>query len=87
MGVSVGVERLFSILEAQARADESSVRTVETQVLVASGQKNFLEDRMAVCAKLWDAKIKVRIPLPSNCEERLEWPPRLNCSTRSSQSY
>ena len=61
VGVSIGVERLFSILEAQARADEASVRTVETQVLVASGQKNFLEDRMAVCAKLWDAKIKAEL--------------------------
>ena len=59
MGVSIGVERLFSILEAQAKAAEDTVRTVETQVLVASGQKNFLEDRMTVCAKLWDAKIKV----------------------------
>ena len=64
MGVSIGVERLFSILEAQAKASEAAVRTVETQVLVASGQKNFLEDRMAVCTKLWDAKIKVVLSSP-----------------------
>lgn len=61
VGLSIGIERIFSILEARAKAGGSQkVRTVETQVLVASGQKNMLEERMKVCALLWNAGIKVR---------------------------
>lgn len=60
IGLSIGIERIFSILEARAKLDASKVRTVETQVMVASGQKNMLEERMRVCTMLWDAGIKVR---------------------------
>ncbi len=60
VGLSIGIERIFSILEARAKsAGPGTMRTVETQVMVASGQKNMLEERMHVCARLWDAGIKV----------------------------
>ena len=60
VGLSIGIERIFSIMEARAKvAGANTVRTVETQVMVASGQKNLLEDRMKICTKLWDAGIKV----------------------------
>ena len=60
VGLSIGIERIFSILEARAKVDKSQVfRTTETQVLVASGQKNMLEERMRVCTMLWNAGIKV----------------------------
>ena len=60
VGLSIGIERIFSILEARAKADKAHrVRTVETQVFVASGQKNMLEERMKVCTLLWNAGIKV----------------------------
>ena len=59
-GVSIGIERLFSILEARARSGGGkTVRTTETEVLVASGQKGFLEARMKTCAMLWNEGIKV----------------------------
>lgn len=64
VGLSIGIERIFSILEARAKVDASKVRTVETQVLVAAGQKNMLEERMRICTMLWDAGIKVRLCLP-----------------------
>ena len=61
VGLSIGIERIFSILEARAKVDKvHRVRTIETQVLVASGQKNMLEERMKVCTKLWNAGIKVK---------------------------
>ena len=60
VGLSIGIERIFSILEGRAKAAGShSVRMVETQVMVASGQKDMLEERMQVCTRLWDAGIKV----------------------------
>ena len=61
VGVSIGIERICSIMEARAKvAGAARVRTVETQVMVASGQKDLLEDRMKICTQLWDAGIKVR---------------------------
>ena len=60
IGLSIGIERLFSILEARAKVGGAArVRTVETQVMVASGQKGLLEERMRLCRQLWDAGIKV----------------------------
>jgi histidyl-tRNA synthetase len=34
VGVSIGIERIFSILEAKAKGDPS-IRSVETQILIA----------------------------------------------------
>ncbi len=60
VGLSIGIERIFSILEARAKANkDQKIRTVETQVYVATGQKKMLEERLKVCKRLWDAGIKV----------------------------
>lgn len=37
------------------------IRTTETQVLVASAQKNLLEERLKLTTELWNAGIKVRV--------------------------
>ncbi|XP_023934272.2 histidine--tRNA ligase, cytoplasmic isoform X1 [Bicyclus anynana] len=58
VGVSIGVERIFSVLEAKLAAGDISVRTSDIDVYVASAQKNFLEERMKICAELWNAGIK-----------------------------
>ena len=57
VGVSIGVERVFSILEA--RAAKENRRTTETEVYVASAQKNLVEERLKICAELWSEDIKV----------------------------
>jgi histidyl-tRNA synthetase len=58
VGVSIGIERLFSIMEAKAA--KTSVRTTETEVYVVTAQKNLYEERMKICKELWDADIKVK---------------------------
>ncbi|XP_047112581.1 histidine--tRNA ligase, cytoplasmic [Schistocerca piceifrons] len=58
VGVSIGVERIFSVMEAQLAANNSKMRTTEVEVYVASAQKNLLEARMSLCRELWDANIK-----------------------------
>ncbi|XP_055624233.1 histidine--tRNA ligase, cytoplasmic isoform X2 [Toxorhynchites rutilus septentrionalis] len=55
VGVSVGVERIFSILEAKS---QQKVRTTEIEVFVASAHKGLHLKRMEVLGKLWDAGIK-----------------------------
>ncbi|XP_014309303.1 histidine--tRNA ligase, cytoplasmic isoform X2 [Myotis lucifugus] len=61
VGLSIGVERIFSIVEQRLEALEEKVRTTETQVLVASAQKKLLEERLKLVSELWDAGIKVDV--------------------------
>ena len=61
VGVSIGIERLFSIMESNVAKNKSLIRTKDTEIYVASAQKNLLEERMKLCTLLWDAGIKVCI--------------------------
>ncbi|CCG81927.1 Histidyl-tRNA synthetase [Taphrina deformans PYCC 5710] len=55
VGISIGVERVFSLLKAR----ETAARNNETEVFVmAIGKTGLLEDRMRVCTELWAAGIK-----------------------------
>jgi len=58
VGVSIGIERLFSIMEANMIKNQNKVRTVETQVYVISAQKGLIDERMKIVAELWGAGIK-----------------------------
>eukprot|EP01116_Phalansterium_solitarium_P022042 TRINITY_DN7134_c0_g2_i1.p1 TRINITY_DN7134_c0_g2~~TRINITY_DN7134_c0_g2_i1.p1 ORF type:complete len:551 (+),score=178.28 TRINITY_DN7134_c0_g2_i1:50-1654(+) len=61
VGFSVGVERVFSILEARAKQSTQVVRASETDVFVASIDRTLLKDRMRICAELWAAGIKAEL--------------------------
>lgn len=61
VGISIGIERIFSIMEAKLLANSKKVRTTETQVFVASAQKKLVEERLKLCRELWEADIKVRL--------------------------
>ncbi|XP_025780714.1 histidine--tRNA ligase, cytoplasmic isoform X4 [Puma concolor] len=66
VGLSIGVERIFSIVEQRLEALEEKVRTTETQVLVASAQKRLLEERLKLVSELWDAGIKAELLYKKN---------------------
>nr|CAB3251815.1 histidine--tRNA ligase, cytoplasmic-like [Phallusia mammillata] len=66
VGVSIGVERIFSILEAQMKRDGQKLRTNETQVYVASPQKGFLQERMKIVTELWNSNIKAETSYKKN---------------------
>lgn len=59
VGVSIGVERIFAVLEAKNAAENKKIRTTEVQVYVATAQKGLVEERMKLCRQLWDAGFKV----------------------------
>ena len=83
VGVSIGIERLFSIMEANmAKENNSKIRTVDTQVYIISAQKNLVEERMKLITELWDADIRTEQSYKKNpkmltqlqyCEEQGEW--------------
>ncbi|KAK6618052.1 hypothetical protein RUM44_002494 [Polyplax serrata] len=58
VGVSIGVERIFAVLEAKLAKNNQVVRTTEVEVFVASAHKGLLEEKIKVCRELWDGKIK-----------------------------
>lgn len=66
VGVSIGIERIFSIMEQKAETSSEKVRTTETQVLVASAQKNLLEERLKLTSELWNAGIKAEVLYKKN---------------------
>jgi len=65
VGISIGIERIFSILEANAASEK--IRTTETQVYVVSAQKKLVDERLRLCRELWDANIKVRFAISTFC--------------------
>ncbi|KAK9826491.1 hypothetical protein WJX81_005625 [Elliptochloris bilobata] len=78
VGVSIGVERVFAILEAQLLQQAAErgcrIRESHTQVLVASaGRRELQEDRMELAAELTTAGLAVEYGLKEkdNLRERL----------------
>ncbi|CAK9825673.1 Histidine--tRNA ligase, cytoplasmic [Anthophora retusa] len=58
VGMSLGVERIFNVLEAKLNRDGVKIRTTEVEVFVATAQKNLHEERMKILSILWDAEVK-----------------------------
>ncbi|NXO03120.1 SYHC protein, partial [Rhinopomastus cyanomelas] len=61
VGVSIGIERIFSILEQRVKASGEKIRTTETQVLVATPHKHLVAARLKLISELWDAGIKAEM--------------------------
>eukprot|EP01119_Soliformovum_irregulare_P000115 TRINITY_DN1009_c0_g1_i1.p1 TRINITY_DN1009_c0_g1~~TRINITY_DN1009_c0_g1_i1.p1 ORF type:complete len:491 (+),score=177.68 TRINITY_DN1009_c0_g1_i1:339-1811(+) len=58
VGISIGIERVFTIMENRAKKSKVVVRETDTEVFVASIDKGQLANRMKICAELWKAGIK-----------------------------
>ena len=67
VGVSIGIERLFSLMEKKIEANKIKVKTSATFVYVIAGGKGQIENRAKIINDLWKADIsaetsyKVRI--------------------------
>ena len=57
VGGSIGIERIFNILEEKMIA-KGNIRATETQILVSSLGKNLTAKRLEACSLLWNAGIK-----------------------------
>ncbi|GAM25953.1 hypothetical protein SAMD00019534_091280 [Acytostelium subglobosum LB1] len=58
VGFSIGIERIFSILEARAKKEGKAIKQNHTKVYVMQmDQKDLLEERLKICTSLWDAGI------------------------------
>ncbi|XP_014474743.1 PREDICTED: histidine--tRNA ligase, cytoplasmic isoform X2 [Dinoponera quadriceps] len=68
VGVSLGVERIFSILEAKLADKGLKIRSNEIEVFVASAQKNMHEERMKILADLWEGGVKAEHSYKKNAK-------------------
>ncbi|KYM97540.1 Histidyl-tRNA synthetase, cytoplasmic [Cyphomyrmex costatus] len=68
VGVSVGVERIFSVMEAKLANKGLKTRTTEIEVFVASAQKNLHEERMKILVDLWNAGVKAEQSYKKNAK-------------------
>lgn len=70
VGVSIGIERVFAIMESQmkaaAAAAQGTIRETETQVLVASVGSGMQRKRMGIASRLWAAGVKAEFGFKSN---------------------
>lgn len=71
VGISFGVERIFSILWkkrlAEAKENEQmAVKSKEVDVFVMSVGDGLLVERMQIAKELWDAGLRVRSIIPSS---------------------
>lgn len=57
VGVSIGIERVFAILEEKSK-DDYTVRETETQIMIAQIGKNLIGERMKILNDLWSLGIK-----------------------------
>jgi len=58
VGLSIGVERLFAVMEAKLKMNNVKVRATSTQVYIVTPQKGLVEERLKLCQLLWAANIK-----------------------------
>ena len=56
VGVSIGIERIFAILERRAQ-EKQQIRATKTQIFVAQIGKNLTTERMKILGELWNANI------------------------------
>jgi histidyl-tRNA synthetase len=61
VGVSMGIERIFGILQAHAEKNGDFKKSSRSQVLVASTGNKLLLPRLEICKELWRANISAEI--------------------------
>lgn len=71
VGVSIGVERVFSILMQKQKKEEIKSNEVEVYVVGLGGVS--VEARMKICTELWDAGIKAEFAYKLKPRTQNQW--------------
>ena len=65
-GVSFGIERLFAIILKKLEEVKKPIRTIETELYIASAQKGMLNSRLKITRQMWDHSIKAETSFKAN---------------------
>ncbi|KAI9253592.1 histidyl-tRNA synthetase [Sporodiniella umbellata] len=71
VGVSVGIERLFSLL--MARQETEKIKSNQTQVYIISVGDGLLKERMQLARELWDAGINASFMFKNKPKLEKQW--------------
>ncbi|CAM8885582.1 unnamed protein product [Rhodiola kirilowii] len=71
IGVSLGIERVFTIMEEAQKDCNQTIRPTETQVLVSVKEGDLIEAAELV-SELWGAKIKAEYLVSKRMDKHLE---------------
>ncbi|ESQ50123.1 hypothetical protein EUTSA_v10001912mg [Eutrema salsugineum] len=77
VGMSLGIERVFNILEELQKQQKQVIRSTETQVLVSIVADNKLAEAAELVSQLWAAKIKAEYLVSKRRNKHLD------CATES----
>lgn len=73
VGVSVGIERVFTLMEARLREENAgSIKQPNVNVLVASVGAGMMKERMKITRVLWDANISAEFSQQENPKLKYE---------------
>lgn len=73
VGVSVGIERVFTLMEERLRQEQGgSIKQPNVKVLVAQAGENMMLERMRVAQILWDANISAEFNQQENPKLKYE---------------
>lgn len=71
VGVSIGVERVFSILMSKQKAED--IKSNETEVFVIAVGDGLLKERMEIANELWNADIKASFLFKNKPKLPAQW--------------
>ncbi|KAI9251426.1 histidyl-tRNA synthetase [Phascolomyces articulosus] len=71
VGVSLGVERIFSILTAQQKGQQ--VKSKETEVLIIAVGRDLIKEQMKLAKELWDHDIKASFMFKNKPKLEKQW--------------
>jgi histidyl-tRNA synthetase len=72
VGVSVGIERVFTLMEERLHKEKGTIKQANVTVLVASAGENLLSERMKLTKVLWDANISAEFSHQDNPKLKFE---------------
>lgn len=72
VGVSVGIERVFTLMEKRLEEEQGSIKQPNVKVLVASAGDDMLKEKMRVTRMLWDSNISAEFSHQENPKLKFE---------------
>jgi len=73
VGVSVGIERVFTLMESRLREEQGgSIKQPNVDILIASAGGTMMKEKMKIARILWDAKVSAEFSQQENAKLKKE---------------
>jgi histidyl-tRNA synthetase len=79
VGGSIGIERIFVLIEDKLK---QTLRSVDTQVFICSVAQNFTKERLALAAELWAEGIAVEFAYKEKPDAKAQFGQAAACGAK-----